>query len=42
VWTFRDGKIARYKNYQDTAAVAAAHRVEWVRIPLVMPIRLAC
>ncbi len=28
VWTLRDGKIARFKNYQDTAAVAAAHRVE--------------
>lgn len=28
VWTFRDGKIARFQNYQDTAAVAAAHRVE--------------
>lgn len=28
VWTFRDGKIARFQNYQDTAAAAAAHRVE--------------
>ena len=28
VWTFRDGKLARFQNYQDTAAVAAAHRVE--------------
>ena len=28
VWTFRDGKVARFQNYQDTAAVAAAHRVE--------------
>lgn len=28
VWTFRDGKIARFQNYQDTAAVAAAHRGE--------------
>ena len=28
VWTFRDGKIARFQNYQDTAAVAAAHRVD--------------
>ena len=27
VWTFRDGKIARFQNYQDTAAAAAAHRV---------------
>jgi ketosteroid isomerase-like protein len=26
VWTFRDGKLARFQNYQDTAAVAAAHR----------------
>ena len=28
VWTFRDGKLARFQNYQDTAAVAAAHRTE--------------
>jgi ketosteroid isomerase-like protein len=28
VWTFRDGKLARFQNYQDTAAAAAAHRVE--------------
>ena len=28
VSTFRDGKIARFQNYQDTAAAAAAHRVE--------------
>ena len=28
VWTFRDGKVARFEIYQDTAAVAAAHRVE--------------
>ncbi len=28
VWTFRDGKLARFQIYQDTAAVAAAHRVE--------------
>lgn len=28
VWTFRDGKVARFQIYQDTAAVAAAHRVE--------------
>lgn len=28
VWTFRDGKLARFQNYYDTAAVAAAHRVE--------------
>ena len=28
VWTFRDGKLARFQLYQDTAAAAAAHRVE--------------
>jgi uncharacterized protein len=28
VWTFRDGKIARFQNYLDTAAAAAAHRAE--------------
>jgi uncharacterized protein len=28
VWTFRDGKIARLQIYLDTAATAAAHRVE--------------
>src|SRR4051812_13972024 len=28
VWTFRDGKIARIQIYLDTAATAAAHRVE--------------
>jgi ketosteroid isomerase-like protein len=28
VWTFRDGKIARFQSYHDTAAAAAAHRVE--------------
>ena len=28
VWTIRDGKLTRFQNYQDTAAVAAAHRVE--------------
>lgn len=28
VWTFRDGKVARFEIYQDTAAVAAAHRAE--------------
>ena len=28
VWTFRDGKFSRFQNYQDTAAVAAAHRAE--------------
>jgi ketosteroid isomerase-like protein len=28
VWTVRHGKLARFQNYQDTAAVAAAHRVE--------------
>jgi len=28
VWTFRDGKLARFQTYQDTAAAAAAHRVE--------------
>ena len=26
VFTIRDGKIARFRNYEDTAAVAAAHR----------------
>jgi ketosteroid isomerase-like protein len=28
VWTFRDGKLARFQNYLDTAAAAAAYRVE--------------
>ena len=28
VWTFRDGKLARFQSYHDTAAAAAAHRVE--------------
>ena len=28
VWTVRDGKLARFQNYQDTAAVATAHRTE--------------
>ena len=28
VWTFRDGKVARLQIYLDTAATAAAHRVE--------------
>jgi hypothetical protein len=28
VWTFRDGKVARFQSYHDTAAAAAAHRVE--------------
>jgi uncharacterized protein len=28
VWTFRDGKLARFQIYLDTAAVAAAHRAE--------------
>ncbi len=28
VWTFRDGKLARFRIYFDTAAAAAAHRVE--------------
>ena len=28
VWTFRDGKIAQFQNYLDTAAADAAHRVE--------------
>ena len=28
VWTIRDGKLARFQSYQDTAAAAAAHRVE--------------
>lgn len=28
VWTVRDGKIARFQNYLDTAAADAAHRVE--------------
>ncbi len=26
VWTFRDGKVARFQNYQDTEEVAAAYR----------------
>src|SRR5438270_749542 len=26
VFTFRGGKIAKFRNYEDTAAVAAAHR----------------
>jgi ketosteroid isomerase-like protein len=28
VWTFRDGKLAKFRNYFDTAAAAAALRVE--------------
>jgi ketosteroid isomerase-like protein len=28
VWTFRDGKVARFQVYLDTAATAAAHHVE--------------
>jgi uncharacterized protein len=28
VWTFRDGKLARFQIYFDTAAVAASHRAE--------------
>jgi hypothetical protein len=28
VWTFRDGKVARFQIYRDTAAAAAAYRVE--------------
>ena len=28
VWTFRDGKVARFQIYLDTAAVAAANRVD--------------
>ncbi len=28
VWTSRDGKVARFQIYYDTAAAAAAHRVE--------------
>jgi ketosteroid isomerase-like protein len=28
VWTFRDGKLVRVEIYLDTAAAAAAHRVE--------------
>ncbi len=28
VWTLRDGKVARFQNYLDTAAADAAHRVE--------------
>jgi ketosteroid isomerase-like protein len=28
VWTLRDGKLARFQSYHDTAAAAAAHRVE--------------
>jgi ketosteroid isomerase-like protein len=28
VWTFRDGKLARFQVYFDTAAAADAHRVE--------------
>jgi uncharacterized protein len=27
-WTFRDGKLARFQIFLDTAASAAAHRVE--------------
>jgi ketosteroid isomerase-like protein len=26
VWTTRDGKLARFQSYHDTAAAAAAHR----------------
>ena len=28
VWTFRDGKLAQFQIFLDTAAVAAAHRTE--------------
>ena len=28
VWTFRDGKLAHFQIYFDTAAAAAAHRAE--------------
>ncbi|HEY1333287.1 MAG TPA: nuclear transport factor 2 family protein [Myxococcaceae bacterium] len=28
VWTFREGKLARFQIYLDTAASAAAHRAE--------------
>ena len=28
LWTFRDGKVARFQIYLDTAAAAAAHRVD--------------
>jgi ketosteroid isomerase-like protein len=28
VWTIRDGKLARFQSYHDTAAAAAAHRVQ--------------
>ncbi len=28
VWTFRDGKVARFQNYLDTAAGAAAFQAE--------------
>ena len=28
VWTVRDGKLARFQSYHDTAAAAAAQRVE--------------
>jgi ketosteroid isomerase-like protein len=28
VWTIRDGKLARFQSYHDTAAAASAHRVE--------------
>ena len=28
VWTCRDGKLTRFQSYHDTAAAAAAHRVE--------------
>ena len=28
VWTFQDGKLARFQSYHDTAAAAAAHRVQ--------------
>src|SRR3954466_16279169 len=28
VWTIRDGKLARFQSYHDTAAAAAAHRLE--------------
>ena len=28
VWTFRDGKVARFQLYEDTAAIAAAYRGE--------------
>src|SRR6266542_4402681 len=37
VWTLRDGKLARFQSYHDTAAAAAAHRVARISRPVRAP-----